>query len=157
MIQLALLVVVHAHPVDAVTATLPDELAAGTLAEVDPIVGVQAAPACVTVYVLPATVSVPVREVLAVLAVPEYATEPLLAPEAPAVMEIHDALLTAVQVQPLPAVTDTAPVNAAAATLAEAGEIVGEHELAACVIVKVLPPIVSVPVRLVEPGLAVPV
>ena len=97
------------------------------------------------------------RDVLVVLAAPEYATDPLLVPEAPAVTEIHDALLTAVQVQPLPALTATAPVNAAAATLADAGEIAGAQELAAWVIVKVLPPIVRVPVRAVDPVLAVPV
>jgi len=54
---------------------------------------------------------------------------------APAVIEIHCALLTAVHVQPLPAVTATAPVNAADPTLADAGDIAGAQELAACVTV----------------------
>jgi len=71
VIQLVLLVAVQAHPVVAVTATVPVEPAAATLAEVAPIVGVQAAAACVIVKVLPATVSVPEREVLVVLAMPE--------------------------------------------------------------------------------------
>jgi hypothetical protein len=71
VIHAALLVAVHAQPLVAVTATVPVSPPATALAEVDPIVGVQAAPAWVMVKVLPATVSVPERELLVVLAVPE--------------------------------------------------------------------------------------
>ena len=62
-------------------------------------------------------------------------------------MVIHAALLVAVQAQPAAAVTVTEPVAPAAATLAEAGEIVGAHVAPAWMTVKVLPPMVSVPVR----------
>jgi hypothetical protein len=81
-------------------------------------------------------------------------TEPLPLPVAPALTVIHGALLAAVQAQPLPAVTVTEPVPAADVTLAEAEEIVGAHGVAACVTVKVLPAIVSVPVRDMEPVFA---
>lgn len=68
VIHAALLVEVHEQPVAAVTATVAVPPPAAALADVDPMVGVQAAPACVTVKVLPAIVSVPVREELVVLA-----------------------------------------------------------------------------------------
>ena len=66
--QLALLVAVHAQPVAAVTATVPVPAAAVTFADAGEIVGVQGAAACVTVNVLPPTVSVPVRDVAVVFA-----------------------------------------------------------------------------------------
>ena len=75
-------------------------------------------------------------------------------PVAPAVMVIQAALLVAVHAQPVAAVTVTVPVPPAAATLADAGEIVGAQVAPAWVIVKVLPAIVSVPVRAVLPGFA---
>ena len=75
-------------------------------------------------------------------------------PAAPALTVIHVALLLAVQAQPVAAVTATVPVPAADVTLADAGEIVGLHGVAACcVTVNVDPEIVSVPVRLVVPVL----
>jgi len=65
------------------------------------------------------------------------------------------ALLTAVQLQPVPAVTVTVPVVAADdVKFADVGAIVNEHGALACVTVKVWPPIVIVPVREVVPGLA---
>ena len=57
------------------------------------------------------------------------------------------ALLTAVQLHPVPAVTVTVPVVAADVGLADVGEIVNVQGTPACVTVKVLPPIVIVPVR----------
>ena len=68
-------------------------------------------------------------------------------PVEPAVMVTQLALLVAVHAQPVDAVTATVPVPAAAVGLADAGEIVGVHGAPACVIVNVLPPIVSVAVR----------
>ena len=68
MIQVALLVAVHAQPVAAVTATVPVPAADVTLADAGEIVGVQGAAACVTVNVLPPIVSVPVRKVVVVFA-----------------------------------------------------------------------------------------
>ena len=67
---------------------------------------------------------------------------------------IHDALLEAAHVQPVPAVTETAPVNAVDPTDEVVEEIVGAHGVPACVTVNVLPAIVAVPVREVLPGLA---
>ena len=68
-------------------------------------------------------------------------------PVAPAVMVTQLALLVAVHAQPVPAVTVTVSVSAAAVGLADAGEIVVTHGAPAWVIVNVLSPIVSVPVR----------
>jgi hypothetical protein len=69
---------------------------------------------------------------------------------------IHEtALLVAVHVQPVPAVTVIVPVVAAAdVRLAEVGEIVNVHWTAGCVMVKVCPAIVMVPVRGSVPGFA---
>ena len=57
------------------------------------------------------------------------------------------SLLTAVQLQPVPAVTVTVPVVAADVGLDEVGEMVNVHGAPACVTVKVWPPMVIVPVR----------
>ena len=70
-------------------------------------------------------------------------------PAAPVLTVIHVALLIAVQAHPVGTVTVTVPVPAAAVRVAEAGEIVGVHDMALCVIVNVDPAIVSVPTRLV--------
>jgi len=68
-------------------------------------------------------------------------------PDAPAVTVIQASLLTAVQLQPVPAVTVTVPVVAADVGFNEVGEIVNVHGTPACVTVNVCPPIVIVPVR----------
>ena len=68
-------------------------------------------------------------------------------PEAPAVTVIQASLLTAVQLQPVPAVTVTVPVVAAEVGFNEVGEIVNVQGAPACVTVNVWPPIVIVPVR----------
>ena len=60
----------------------------------------------------------------------------------------HVALLVAVQLQPVPAVTVTVPVAATdVVRLEDVGEMVNVQGAPACVIVKVWPPIVIVPVR----------
>jgi hypothetical protein len=69
VIQAALSVAVHAHPVTAVTATVFVLAAKPTLADTGAIVGAQGAPAWVTVNVLPPIVSVPVRAVVVGFAV----------------------------------------------------------------------------------------
>ena len=153
--QLALLAAVHAHPVAAVTATVPVPPPAVGLANAGEMVGVHPMPAWVMVNVLPPIVSVAVRDVVLGFAVTLYATEPLPVPVAPAVMVTQLALLVAVHAQPVAAVTVTVPVPAAAVGLADAGEMVGVHGAPAWVIVKVLPPIVSVAVRDVVLGFAV--
>ena len=69
-------------------------------------------------------------------------------PDAPAVTVSQlVALLTAVQLQPVPAVTVTVPVVAAEVGFNDVGEIVNVQGTPACVTVKVWPPIVIVPVR----------
>jgi hypothetical protein len=57
------------------------------------------------VTVWPATLSVPVRGVVAVLAAIENATAPLPLPLPPDMMVSHEALVVAVQVQPAGVVT----------------------------------------------------
>jgi hypothetical protein len=84
-------------------------------------------------------------------------TVPAPLPLPPALIVAHDALLVAVQLQPIGAVTGTVPVPAVATTLAEAGEIVGVHAAPAWVSEKVLPAMVTVPVRAVTAGFAVAV
>jgi len=69
VIQASLLAAVQLQPVPAVTVTVPvvatDDV---RFDEVGAIVNVHGAPACVTVKVCPATVIVPVRDVVPVLA-----------------------------------------------------------------------------------------
>ena len=62
VIQAAFLTALQVHPAGAVTVTVPLTIVEATLADAGEIVGVQGAPACVTVNVLPATVAVPVRD-----------------------------------------------------------------------------------------------
>jgi hypothetical protein len=77
----------------------------------------------VTVNVCPATVSVPVRLLVFVFAATEYPTVPLPLPLLPEVIVIQAALLAAVQVQPVGAVTVTLPVPPLACTDALVGAI----------------------------------
>jgi hypothetical protein len=154
----ALLLVVHAQPAPAVTVMVPLPAAALTFADAGEIAGAHGAPACVTVNVLPPIVTVPVRDVVAAFAAMSKMTEPLPFPFAPEVRVIHPALLVAVQAQPVAAVTVTVvPVVPAAATFADADEIVGAHGAAACVTLKVLPPMVNAAARGVVDGFAVTV
>jgi hypothetical protein len=62
--QAALLLVVHAQPVAAVTVTVPVPAAAATLADAGAIVGAHGAPACVTLNVLPPMVNAAARGVV---------------------------------------------------------------------------------------------
>jgi hypothetical protein len=110
---------------------------------------VAAAAACVTVNVCPATVSVPVRAA-PVFADALKATVPLPVPDAPAVTVIQSGLFeAAVHAQPAPAVTVIDPVPPAGSTAWVPGAMLNVHAgaAAACVTVRVWPPIVSVPVR----------
>ena len=76
---------------------------------------------------MPATLSVPVRDAVAVFAVAEKFTVPLPLPEVPAVMLNHAAPLEAVQAQPVAATTPTEPDDAGAASAADAADSVGAH------------------------------
>ena len=67
---------------------------------------------------------------------------------------IHVALLTAVQLQLLPAVTVTLPIPALALKVWLVGVMEYVQEIPSCVTVKVCPAIVIVPVRGLVPVLA---
>jgi hypothetical protein len=123
----ALLAAVHAQPALVVTATLPVPPVAANACEVGEILNAHPTPACVTVNVWPATVNVPLRWVVAVLAATANETAPLATPVPPAVTVSHAALLAAVQAHPAPAVTETVPLPPAAANDCDAGEIAGAH------------------------------
>jgi hypothetical protein len=86
---------------------------------------VHAAAACVTVNVMPATLSVPVRDAVAVFAVAEKFTVPLPLPDAPAVIVSQEAPLVAVHAHPVAAFTPTEPDEAAAPSAADAADRAG--------------------------------
>jgi len=121
VIQDALLVAVHAQPAVAVTVTVADPPLAAGLADVGDALKLHGN-VCVIVTVWPATVSVPVREVVPVFAATLYVTVPLPVPLAPAVTVIQDALLVAVHAQPAVAVTVTVADPPLAAGLADVGD-----------------------------------
>jgi hypothetical protein len=74
---------------------------------------------------------------------------------APAVIVSHESFDVAVQLQPVPALTVTVPVVAAELTrFDDVGEIEKVQGAPACVTVKVVPAMVSVPVRDPDPVLA---
>ena len=104
------------------------------------------AAACVTVTAIPETVIVPLREAVDVFAKVEKFTVPFPEPLAPLVIVIHEALSVAVHAQPLPAVTVTLDVPAAAATATFVGDgVIVQGAL--CVMVTACPPIVIAPLR----------
>ena len=96
---------VRAQPVVVVTVKVADPPPVANDAEAGVSVKLHEAAACVTVTACPAIVTVPVRDVVAVLPATESDTVPLPAPDAPEVTVIQDALLDAVQLQPVVPVT----------------------------------------------------
>ena len=80
-------------------------------------------PACTTVKIKPAKVTLVVLEAASVLAETEYVTVPLPVPFAPEVIVTHDATLAVVQLQVLEVVTVRLPVPPAAVNDVLAGEI----------------------------------
>jgi hypothetical protein len=106
-----------------------------------------------TVNVKPATVSVPARAAVAVLAAIEYPTLPLPLPEAPLVMVTQDTLLAAVQVAvEEAAVTVIVPVEAPVGALTEV--VFKENGAAAWLMLSVAGEVCPAPVTLIEPDLA---
>jgi hypothetical protein len=83
---------------------------------------VQGAPDCDTEKVCPATVNVPLRGLVLLLAVAFHVTVPLPVPLAGVQVNQLGALLTGVHAQPMPAVTLNVPLPAAATGLALTGE-----------------------------------
>ena len=104
--QFAPLTAAHVQPVPAVTFVLPVPPVAPTAWDVGDKVNAQV-PACETDSTWPPIVTVAVRELLNVFADALKPTEPFPLPDAPDVMVSQLALLVAVQVQPVPAVTLT--------------------------------------------------
>ena len=149
--QASLLVAVQLQPVAVVTLALLELAAAAGFSVVGDTVNVQGggAPACVTVTVWPAIVSVPVRGDVAVFAAIENATVPLPLPLAPDVMVSQASLLVAVQLQPAAVVTLLLLELAAAPGVSVVGDTVNVHGggAPAWVTVTVWPAMVSVPVR----------
>jgi hypothetical protein len=149
-IQAALLSAPHAHACGAVTTLLPDPPSAVNHRLVGTIEKEQALGAfCVTVKVLPAIVSVPVRGAVTVFAATVNVTLPEPDPVAPPVTLIHAALLLAVHEQPDPAVTTLLPDPPSLANVCVVGDALYEQLAPACVTVNVAPAIESVPLRLV--------
>jgi hypothetical protein len=118
----ALLEAVQAQPAGAVTLTLDVPAPAATDSVVGDAENVQGTPACVTVTVCPATVTVPVRELVLEFAAIVSVTDPFPLPDA-GLTVIHDAPLDAVQAQPVVVTTVTDEVPAPAATLSVVGEM----------------------------------
>jgi hypothetical protein len=125
-IQAALDAAVHAQLAPAVTATVPLPPVESTFwldGEIEKLHagggggggGGGEPAACDTVSVWPAIVSVPLRA-SAVFAATVNVTVPFPLPDAPPVIEIHDAFDAAVHAQPLPAVTATDPLPPLAST-----------------------------------------
>jgi hypothetical protein len=151
VIHALLVVAVHGQPAAAVTVLLPlppdavnDWLTGDT-------VGEHEFPACVTVNVAPAIVSVPVR-LPPVFGATSNVMEPSPVPDAPLATVIHALLLTAVHGQSIGAVTVPLPIPPGAGNDWLVGDTVAEHELPPCVTVNVAPAMVMVPVR-VDPVL----
>jgi hypothetical protein len=145
----ALLDEVQAQDVPVVTATLVVSPPAGEVRLDGLMANVQAgAPACVTVNVWPAIVSVPVRVVVPAFAATTTLTLPLPVPVMPAPTLSHAALLAVLQVQRLVVVTATLVVSPPAGEVRLAGAIVYAQAVApAWVTVKVWPAMATVPVR----------
>ena len=103
--------------------------AATALAEGAEMLGAHAAPSWVTVKVSFPIVRVPVRLVEPTLAATLNVTAPDPEPAAPALIVIQGALLVAVQLQPVVAVTVLVPVTPAAGTHWDVGEMLGGHAM----------------------------
>jgi hypothetical protein len=147
VIQLTLLSADHGQPVCVVTCEDPLSPLLAADFDVGEIENVQLTPACVTVNVWPATVSVPTRWEAFVLAAALYVRFPLPLPLPPAVIVSHGALLELVQAHPAGAATLVAPVPPAPAWACPVGASVNVHGAAVWFTVNVTPPIVTVPAR----------
>lgn len=120
-------VLVHTHSAAAVTPNAPVTPVGGADTVVGVTVpqhGVVLAAGCVTVNVRPAIVAVPERWALPVLAATVMLTLPLPAPLEPALTVSHEALLVAVQVQELAAVTVAVVTSPPAAAVRLVGDTV---------------------------------
>jgi hypothetical protein len=127
--QLLFAEAVQTQVVPAVTVIDPVDTADAIDADVADSTGVHGAatPACVMVTVCPATVSVPVRCVLAVLAVAANVTELDPVTGVDDVIDSQLAFAVAVHPQVVPAVTVIVPVEALDDSIAEPADSAGAH------------------------------
>jgi hypothetical protein len=114
-------------------------------------------PDCVTVTVVPPIVNVAARDAPVVFADAVAVTVPLPDPFAPLITVSHDALLVAVQPQPVAAVTVSAALPPATTMLEVVGETVNVHVMPGCTTVTAFPAAVSVALLEVVVVLAVAV
>jgi hypothetical protein len=131
VIHVALLTVVHAQPVIALTVVDPEPPDAFTVCDEGEIVGVQGAPASLTVNAMPPIVRVPLRGVVVRFGSALKPTVPAPVPLLPDVTVNQLSLLVAVQSHPACVVIVTLPVPPRPATDCEIGEIAYEHVAAA--------------------------
>lgn len=136
----------QAHPAVVVTTTGNVAPSLVALTKDGDTPKLHATAAWVTLTVLPATVTVPVRGEVAALAATASVTAPLAAPEV-ADGTIHETLEAAAQVQPSVLVTATVVLDAALDSDAVTGDTSKEHGAAACVKVAARPPTVNVAER----------
>jgi hypothetical protein len=144
----------HAHPAVVVIVTDPVPPPAGTDWLVGLIENVHAAAAWFTVKVCPPMVIVPTRATVVVFADTLKVTGPVPTPVEAPVSESHPALTFAAHAHPAVVVIVADPVPPAAATDWLAGLIENTQAAAACVTVKICPPIVIVPTRATVAGFA---
>jgi sensor domain CHASE-containing protein len=154
VIQEALETAVHWHC--DVVLTFTDELPPLLLVESDVALMLysQGAAACVTVTVLPAMVTVPVRVVVFGFAAKLSVTVPLPAPDAPLDTVIQEALETAVHWHCDVVLTFTDELPPLLLVESDVALMLYSQGAAACVTVTVLPAMVTVPVRVVVFGFA---
>jgi hypothetical protein len=138
---------VQAQPDWVVTVIVPVLPAGGTETRIGETENVHDALGSVTTKLFPAIVSVAVLASDVVLAAAVNPTLPEPVPFAPLVIVTQDAPLDAVQVQPVVVETETMLLPPFADIDRLVGVMVYEQEAAAWVTVKVLPPIVRIPVR----------
>ena len=150
----ALLVAVHAHPEGAVTGNEIRTPVAVCVVDHTPNVYEHGTPASVTENVDAPIVMVPVRVDAAVFAATAYVTVLLPTPDAPLVIVIQLALLTAVQVVDEPVAIAILPLPPAAAKLAVEGNRENCGAAAPCVTASVRPAITMAPDRAVVAVLA---
>ena len=94
------------------------------------------------------------RALVVLLAATLKLTVPLPVPEAPLFMGMKPSLLTADQAQPACVVTLTVPLPPAETKFCEVGEMEKLQVEPACVTVWTNPPIMMLPIRVLEDGLA---
>ena len=147
------LVAVQEHAAGVVTLTAPDEASAPD--EMDPgEMETSHVPACSTVSVRPAMVTVPVLGEADVLAATAYVTapSPLLFGPPPDVIEIHDVLLVADQTQAVGILTLAMPFPPGASNDSVGDDRDGVHAAAPCVTDSRRPAIATDPVRVAPAG-----